>query len=249
MSGNRVFFVNLDETISGKVRFGDDSRIDIRGKGSIQFIFKEGEKKILHNVYYIPELKSNIISLGQATESGCEVHMKDDVLMLFDQLCGLMVKTIRLKNRLYKVRLQVHENIECLQVVTTEASKWHARLGHGNSETMKMMIRKNLIIGIPNIDVEKETCTSCLRGKQTKQSFLQATTFRASHPLELVHGDLYGPITPMTPSRKRYVFVLIDDYFRYMWTIFLNEKSEAFTKFKSFKTLVEQETKEPLKTF
>ena len=32
MSGNRVFFVNLDETITGKVRFGDDSRIDILGK-------------------------------------------------------------------------------------------------------------------------------------------------------------------------------------------------------------------------
>ncbi|KAL1219421.1 Retrovirus-related Pol polyprotein from transposon TNT 1-94 [Cardamine amara subsp. amara] len=32
MSGNRSFFVNLDETITGKVRFGDDSRIDIKGK-------------------------------------------------------------------------------------------------------------------------------------------------------------------------------------------------------------------------
>ena len=29
MSGNQVFFCNLNKTISGKVRFGDDSRIDI----------------------------------------------------------------------------------------------------------------------------------------------------------------------------------------------------------------------------
>ena len=67
MSGNIMFFVTLDETITGKVRFGDDSRIDIRGKGSIQFVFKGGEKKILGNVYYIHGLKSNIVSLGQAT--------------------------------------------------------------------------------------------------------------------------------------------------------------------------------------
>ena len=78
MSGNRSFFSELDEKITGKVRFGDDSRIDIRGKGSIKFVFNGGEKKILHNVYYIPNLKSNIVSLGQATKAGCEVRMKDN---------------------------------------------------------------------------------------------------------------------------------------------------------------------------
>ena len=57
MSGNRIFFSTLDETITGKVRFGDDSRIDIKGKGSIQFVFRGGEKKVLGNVYYIPGLK------------------------------------------------------------------------------------------------------------------------------------------------------------------------------------------------
>ena len=100
MSGNRMFFIKIYETILRKVRFGDDSRINIRGKGSIQFIFGGGEKKIMHIVYYIPGLKSNIISLGQATEAGCEVRMKGDMLMLFDRLGGLMVKTTRSKNRL-----------------------------------------------------------------------------------------------------------------------------------------------------
>ena len=66
------------------MRFGDDSRIDIAGKGSIRFIFKNGEKKVLHNVYFISDLKSNVISLGQATEAGCEVRMKDDFLVLYD---------------------------------------------------------------------------------------------------------------------------------------------------------------------
>lgn len=45
MSGNRVFFKDLNETITGKVRFGDDSRIDIRGKGSIVFVFDGGAKQ------------------------------------------------------------------------------------------------------------------------------------------------------------------------------------------------------------
>ncbi|XP_024006141.1 uncharacterized protein LOC112082834 [Eutrema salsugineum] len=68
MTGNRAWFTKINEMITGKVRFGDDSRVDIKGKGSILFITKNGDKKILADVYYIPNLKSNIISLGQATE-------------------------------------------------------------------------------------------------------------------------------------------------------------------------------------
>ncbi|XP_024016279.1 uncharacterized protein LOC112089756 [Eutrema salsugineum] len=66
MTGNRKYFHKIDESIMGKVRFGDDSRIDIKGKGSILFISKDGERKVLADVYFIPDLKSNIISLGQA---------------------------------------------------------------------------------------------------------------------------------------------------------------------------------------
>lgn len=58
MTGNLNYFKEIDESITGKVRFGDDSRIDIKGKGSILFVSKNGEKKMLADVYFIPELKS-----------------------------------------------------------------------------------------------------------------------------------------------------------------------------------------------
>lgn len=111
------------------------------------------------------------------------------------------------------------------------------------------MLNKELVTGLPSIPIEKETCVSCLLGKQTRKLFPQATSYRASAPLELVHGDLCGPITPPTPGLKRYVFVLIDDFSRYMWTVLLKEKSEAFEKFKAFKKIAEQETKMVVKTF
>lgn len=249
MSGNRSFFLSLDEEITGKVRFGDDSRIDIKGKGSIRFILKGGEKKILNNVYYIPGLKSNIVSLGQATEAGCEVRMKDDLLMLLDRAGHLIVKATRSRNRLYKVILQA-DTFQCmLTTVPSNSSRWHARLGHVNLETMKLMIKKELVVGIPQLSIEKETCVSCYLGKQTRQPFPQSTGYRANHLLELVHGDLCGPITLTTPGHKRYVFVLIDDCSRYMWTVLLERKSEAFDKFKTFKRLAEQETRAEVKTF
>lgn len=248
MSGNRLFFYELDETVTGKVRFGDDSRIDITGKGSVRFIINGGDKKILKNVYYIPALRSNIVSLGQATEGGCEIRMKDNELSLLDKHGKEMIKTKRAKNRLYKVILQV-DQLQCLQIQScTDPEVWHARLGHINKETMRMMISKELVVGVPKISHNTDACVSCLRGKQTRKPFPQETSYRASEPLELVHADLCGPISPSTPAHKRYVFVLIDDHTRYMWNILLQEKSEAFEKFVRFKTLVEQETRSKLKT-
>ena len=67
--------------------------------------------------------------------------------------------------------------------------------------------------------------------------------------LELLHSDLCGPITPSTLAGNRYIFVVIDDHSRYMWTMLLKQKSEAFEKFKKLRLVVEQETREKITTF
>lgn len=56
MTRNRSYFNTIDDTITGKVQFGDDSRIDIKGKGSILFMSQDKKRKILADVYFIPEL-------------------------------------------------------------------------------------------------------------------------------------------------------------------------------------------------
>lgn len=150
---------------------------------------------------------------------------------------------------MYKVALDA-ESSSCLQVITSDASsKRHARLGHINYNNIRLIADKELVTGIPKLTVTNKTCVSCLLGKQPRRSFPAATSFRASHRLELLHGNLCGPITPPTIGRNRYVFVLIDDYSRYMWTILMKEKSEAFSKFKKFKASVEQETVVSIKCF
>lgn len=142
------------------------------------------------------------------------------------------------------------ENTKSLQLVHLSTSTmWHTRLGHVGLDTMKVMINKGLVDGIPKITIDKETCTSCLLGKKIRKMFPRATSFRATGILDLVHGDLCCPISLPTAVGHRYVFVLIDDHSRYMWTILLKDKSDVFLKFKRFKSLVEQETKATIKMF
>ncbi|CAN6812173.1 unnamed protein product [Brassica oleracea] len=49
-------------------------------------------------------------------------------------------------------------------------------------------------------------------------------------------------------SDNRYIFVLVDDHSRYMWSILLKDKGEAFNKFKKFREIVEKETGARIKT-
>ncbi|KAL1207757.1 Retrovirus-related Pol polyprotein from transposon TNT 1-94 [Cardamine amara subsp. amara] len=249
MTGDRRYFTKIDESVIGKVRFGDDSRVDIKGKGSISLTDMNGEPRIMTYVYYILDLKSNIISLGQATEAGCDIRLKGGYLTMRDAQGKLLAKAPRSKNRLYKVCMDFQDNA-CLNLLSiSESNRWHARFGHINLETIKSMKQRELVQGLPQVKFEKEICSSCLFGKQTRQTFPQATSYRASTILELVHGDLCGPITPSTVAGNRFIFVLIDDHSRYMWTALLKEKSSAFEKFKNFKNLVEKETGTRIKTF
>ncbi|XP_048622934.1 uncharacterized protein LOC125592008 [Brassica napus] len=154
-----------------------------REEGSITFSGKTGERKALKDIYYIPSLKHNIISLGQATEMDCEINMKEDLLMLKDPCGRLLVQVTRQPNRLYKTPMEV-EYPKCLQIQETDVTWiWHARLGHVNFGVMKNMVDKEMVVGMSQVIHEKDVCNACLVGKQTRKSFPPKAKYRASHAL------------------------------------------------------------------
>ncbi|XP_076909908.1 uncharacterized protein LOC143567346 [Bidens hawaiensis] len=108
--------------------------------GSILVVGKKGKQQLLTDIYYIPSLQSNIISLGKATEIGCDIRMKDDYLLMYDDQGKLLMRVTRSKNRLYKIKLKTGKPV-CLQArIDNENWLWHARLGHLNFESMKQIV-------------------------------------------------------------------------------------------------------------
>ena len=84
MCGDKLKFASIDENVQGNVSFGDSSKIQICGKGTILISSKNGNHRLIYDVYYFPKLKSNILSLGQLLEKGYEVNMKKCCLWLRD---------------------------------------------------------------------------------------------------------------------------------------------------------------------
>jgi transposase InsO family protein len=72
--------------------------------------------------------------------------------------------------------------------------------------------------------------------------------FRAADPLELVHVDICGPITPPTPAGKRYFLLVVDDSNRYMWLVLLAAKDEAAEALRRFTAATEMESGHHLRT-
>ena len=67
----------------------------------------------------------------------------------------------------------------------------------------------------------------------------KAKGYRAKEVLDLVHTDLYGPISISTRGGYEYFITFIDDYSRYGYIYLMRHKSEAFEKFKEYKAEVE----------
>ena len=55
--------------------------------------------------------------------------------------------------------------------------------------------------------------------------------------LQLIHSDLMGP-TKISYIGFQYAMIMVDDFSRFTWVNFLEQKSEAFSKFIQFKRQV-----------
>jgi hypothetical protein len=198
MTGLRDVFSSLD----GMVRFGDGSVVNIRGKGFVIFRGQSGEQRVLADIYYIPSLWSNIISVGQLDEGGYKIAISHGVMMIHDPVQSLLARVKHSDNRLY-TSILTHDAPVCLMTRSEDTTwRWHARFGHLHFRTLHALSKKGMVRGMPEVDRVEEYCDGCALGKQHKALFPRALTFRAEHGLELVHTDLCGPITPATLRKQ-----------------------------------------------
>jgi transposase InsO family protein len=55
-----------------------------------------------------------------------------------------------------------------------------------------------------------------------------------TRPLKMLHMDLFGPIAYISIGGNKYGLVIVDDYSRFTWVFFLQDKSEIQEVLKKF---------------
>ena len=67
---NKVLFSNLDDSMKVEIKFWNSSIVPMKGKVVINVLAKNGEKMFIPNVYYVPALTHNLMSVGQLAKKG-----------------------------------------------------------------------------------------------------------------------------------------------------------------------------------
>ena len=76
MNGSKGWFSELDENFRHAIKLGNDTRIVVMGKGSV-WLNVNGVTHVISHVYYVPELKNNLLSIGQLQEKGLSILIQN----------------------------------------------------------------------------------------------------------------------------------------------------------------------------
>lgn len=131
------FFSHLNEDFR-TVGFGDHSTVNVMGKGDVQIRTKEDNIETISNVFYIPNLKSNLLSVGQLQEKGYVATIKEVACKIYDPQRGLIAHVKMTPNRLFP--LQIKSIQTCIMAKVNDPTwLWHFRYGHLNFNGLKTL--------------------------------------------------------------------------------------------------------------
>ncbi|XP_075515589.1 uncharacterized protein LOC142550237 [Primulina tabacum] len=92
MCGDQTMFNELNENFRHSVKLGNNTRMDVMGNGSVKLLL-DGVNHVVAEVYYIPELRNNLLSIGLLQERGLTILIKGGMCKIFHPRKGLIIQT------------------------------------------------------------------------------------------------------------------------------------------------------------
>nr|GFA09268.1 retrovirus-related Pol polyprotein from transposon TNT 1-94 [Tanacetum cinerariifolium] len=247
MMGNLKLLYNFVEKFLGTIRFGNDQFAPVLRYGDLV----QGNITI-NRVYYIEGLNHNLFSVGQFFDADLEVAFRKSTCFVRD-LQGNDLLTGNHGFKLYTISLQESTSSTplCLMAKAspTQAWLWHGRLSHLNFDYINLLLKKDVVIGLPKLKfIKDQLCSSCKLSKAKRSSFNSKAVPSSKGRINFLHMDLCGPMRVGNINGKKYIMVIVDDYSRYTWTLFLCSKDEKPEVLKEFLTMIQRNLQAPVIT-
>ena len=100
---------------------------------------------------------------------------------------------------------------ESLEVFGEKTMVWHQRLGHIGEKGLSILHRNGMVEGMSNCSLDFYFCEHCVYGKKNRVSFPSGAK-RVNKILELVHSDVFGPVSVPSLGKSVYYVSFIDDF-------------------------------------
>ena len=146
MTCNLSWLVSLDDNKKCTIKFADHSIIRSVGIGNVAFRRSNRSLVVIEEVMYVPDMRCNLMSLGQLLEKGFSASLKNKFLDLLDPSDVRVFKIPLSKNRTFQVNMN-NADVQCLASTANEDESWlwHSRLGHLNFKVLNQLQSQNLV--------------------------------------------------------------------------------------------------------
>jgi hypothetical protein len=154
MIGNKKLFSSIDCFIQSKITLGDDYHVKPLGKGVLLVLTKKNEKKEIIDVFYVPNLRHNLIIIGQLSQNGYDVKFKDSTCTILDKPPSrrLVAKVQITKNIMFQLNMRnVNMSQSYAQNVSSidETWLWHIRYGHLPFKSLRLLQKYSMVNELP----------------------------------------------------------------------------------------------------
>ncbi|GAA0166461.1 hypothetical protein LIER_21609 [Lithospermum erythrorhizon] len=112
MCKDEKMFNTIDRSFSHPVKLGNYDKLEVKGRGNVRLSI-DGAAYTICEVYYVPKLKSNLLSVGQLQEKGLTVHFKHGACSIYHQSKGEIIKATMKKNRMFAIHID-SRNDKCI---------------------------------------------------------------------------------------------------------------------------------------
>nr|GFB15725.1 retrovirus-related Pol polyprotein from transposon TNT 1-94 [Tanacetum cinerariifolium] len=207
-------------------------------------LYENTRNVTINRVYYVEGLNHNLFLVVQFCDADLEVAFRKSTCFVRD-LQGNDLLTGNRRSDLYTIFLQESTSSTplCLMAKAkpTQAWLWHRRLSHLNFDYINILSKKDIVIVLPKLKyVKDQLCSSCELSKAKRSSFKSKDVPSSKGRLNLLHMDLCGLMRVASINGKKYILVIVDDYSRYTWTLFLRFKDETPEVLKDFLTMIQR---------
>nr|GEX98130.1 hypothetical protein [Tanacetum cinerariifolium] len=100
------------------------------------------------------------------------------------------------------------------KATSSQAWLWHRHLSYLNFNTINLLSKNDIVIGLPKLKFVKDyLCSSCELGKAKRKSFQTKTTPSSKRWLQLLHMDLCGPMRVESINDTKFLNKTLHTYF------------------------------------
>ena len=235
MTGEKKMFTSYvkNKDSQDSIIFGDGNQGKVKGLGKIAI----SNEHSISNVFLVESLGYNLLSVSQLCNMGYNCLFTNVDVSVFRRSDGSLAFKGVLDGKLYLVDFAKEEAglDACLIAKTSMGWLWHRRLAHVGMKNLHKLLKGEHVIGLTNVHFEKDRpCAACQAGKQVGGAHHSKNVMTTSRPLELLHMDLFGPVAYLSIGGSKYGLVIVDDFSRFTWVFFLQDKSETQGTLKRF---------------